>query len=434
MFFLLLACSEHDLKIVEKEELPPFVDSGEPIYEPEEFPDIHVEPPVADFGGIMKDCPSDWIDLEIQNRGLETLEISSISLSGDGSDAFFQNADQLFQNGKIVLEYGESIPVKVRFTPEYFINYEVLLQIESNDPDEAVVDVPAIGKGTAGPQMEESFTQVFNEQVDVLWVFDTSSSMEDNITNVQQNFQSFLGGFLNLGLDYNMAIITTDGGLNGTFQGSNLVLSSSMGQSAVSNSFISTLTALGTDGSTTEVGLEVTKDALSNPNQVQMFMRGDTVGLSVIIVSDEDDNGSNIQGQQFISWFQSLKSDFNLVRMHGFLSTSGSLGGGNPIYDEVISATQGHTADIDSSSYQTALEEIAYAAAGMIVSYPLQQTPFPPNSITVEHGDGTPVPKDLLNGWTYNSRTNMIEFHGDSIPEFDETIIITYEVEGTCQN
>ena len=54
-------------------------------------------------------------------------------------------------------------------------------------------DVPTTGKGTAGPQIEESFVQVFNEQVDILWVFDTSSSMEDNITNVQQNFQSFRG-------------------------------------------------------------------------------------------------------------------------------------------------------------------------------------------------------------------------------------------------
>ena len=434
MIFLLLACSEHDLKVVEKQELPPFIDSGEPIYEPEEFPDIHVDPPVADFGGIMKDCPSDWIDLEIQNRGLDDLVISEITLSGDGSDAFVQNADQLFQDGSIVLPYGESIPMKVRFTPEYFINYEALIQIESNDPDESLFDVPTTGKGTAGPQIEESFVQVFNEQVDVLWVFDTSSSMEDNITNVQQNFQSFLLGFLNLGLDYNMAIITTDGGLNGTFQSNPPVLESSMGQSAITQTFNSTLSNLGTAGSTTEVGLQVTKDALSNPSQAQMFMRGDSVGLSVIIVSDEDDNGSNVQGQQFISWFQSLKSDPNLVRMHGFLSPSSSFGGGNPIYDEVISATQGHTADIDSNSYQIALEEIAYAAAGMIVSYPLQQKPFPPSSITVEKGDGTTIPKDLLNGWTYNSRTNMIEFHGDYIPEFDETVIITYEVEGTCQN
>jgi hypothetical protein len=434
MFFLLFACSEHDLKVVEKEEPPPFVDSGEPIYEPEDFPDIHVDPPVADFGGIMKDCPSDWLDLEIQNRGLEDLIISGITLSGDGSDAFVQNADQLFQDGTIILPFGESIPMKVRFTPEYFINYEALIQIESNDPDEGVFDVAMTGKGTAGPQMEEAFTQIFNEQVDVLWVVDTSSSMSDNISNVQQNFQSFLGGFLNLGLDYNMAIVTTDAGLNGSFQSNPTVMSSSMGESSVTQTFNSTLSNLGTDGSTTEVGLQVTRDALSNTSQAQSFLRGDSVGLSVIIVSDEDDNGSDIQGQQFISWFQSLKTDPNLVRLHGFLAPAGSFGGGNPIYDEVISATQGHTADIDSTSYQTALEEIAYAAAGMIVSYPLQQNPFPPSSITVENADGTTVPKDLLNGWTYNSRTNMIEFHGDSIPAFDETIIITYEVEGTCQN
>ena len=124
--------------------------------------------------------------------------------------------------------------------------------------------------------------------------------------------------------------------------------------------------------------------------------------------------------------------------MHGFLNQD-SFGSNNPNpkYGEVISSTQGHIADIDSNSYQVALEEIARAAAGMIVSYPLQQIPFPPSSITVEKGDGTPIPLNAIgtnNGWSYDPSTNTITFHGDDIPEFDETVIITYEVEGTCQN
>ena len=42
---------------------------------------------------------------------------------------------------------------------------------------------------------------------------------------------------------------------------------------------------------------------------------------------------------------------------------------GNPIYDEIIVATSGHTVDIEATSYLTALAESGYATAGMIVSY-----------------------------------------------------------------
>ena len=54
---------------------------------------------------------------------------------------------------------------------------------------------------------------------------------------------------------------------------------------------------------------------------------------------------------------------------------------GNPIYDEIIAATSGHTVDIEATSYLTALAEIGYAtSAGMIVSYTLDQQPYPSNS------------------------------------------------------
>ena len=158
-----------------------------------------------------------------------------------------------------------------------------------------------------------------------------------------------------------------------------------MAQSIISTTFIDTLTGLGTEGAFWEEGLQVTKYALENTMQKNLFLRGDDAALSVIIVSDEDDNGSALQGQQFIDWFQGLKSDPSKVQMHGFLNQSLDDGTseGNPIYDEIIAATSGHTVDIEATSYLTALEEIGYAAAGMIVSYTLDQQPYPSNSISV---------------------------------------------------
>ena len=117
----------------------------------------------------------------------------------------------------------------------------------------------------------------------------------------------FLGSFLSLGLDFQMAITTTDPDLRGRFQGSPEILTSDMAQSIISTTFIDTLTGLGTEGAFWEEGLQVTKYALENTMQKNLFLRGDDAALSVIIVSDEDDNGSALQGQQFIDWFQGLK-------------------------------------------------------------------------------------------------------------------------------
>lgn len=308
IFPLLFACSEHDLKSLSDDIDTPIEDGDAINFEPTEEPNIYVDPPLADFGGVMKDCPSDWMNINIQNRGLEDLVISSMDLLGEdfALEAFDENTSEYFQNGTIVLPYAQSIDVQIRLTPDYFIDYDATLQIHSNDPDEGIMDVLATGKGTAGPQFEESFVQTFHEKVDLLWVIDNSPSMEDNIWHVQQNFQSFLGSFLSLGLDFQMAITTTDPDLRGRFQGSPEILTSDMVQSIISTTFIDTLTGLGTEGAFWEEGLQVTKYALENTMQKNLFLRGDDAALSVIIVSDEDDNGSALQGQQFIDWFQGL--------------------------------------------------------------------------------------------------------------------------------
>jgi hypothetical protein len=312
------------------------------------------------------------------------------------------------------------------FLPTLYLDYDVKLELESNDPEPPVV--PVTGVGSEGALHEESFQQDFNSDVDVLWVFDNSCSMDDNITTVKNNFSSFLSSFLSLGLDYQMAIVTTDTADNGMFQGP--VMNSSQGQQAVINTFTSTLDQiLTTNGSADEKGLEVTYAALNNQAS---FMRASGNGLSVILVTDEDDSGSNIQGQNFINWFQGLKpNDYTLVRMSGFLDANGGLFGGNPIYEDVIQATQGYIADINASSYQQSLEEMALAAAGLTVRFPLEKEPATLSSITVLIEGGS-VSQDPFNGWTYDPRSNSIVFHGTEIPEAGEGVNVSYMVESEC--
>ncbi len=50
----------------------------------------------------------------------------------------------------------------------------------------------------------------FNSKVDILWVVDTSGSMEPYQENLAQNFNSFISSFANKGFDFHMAVVGTD--------------------------------------------------------------------------------------------------------------------------------------------------------------------------------------------------------------------------------
>ena len=117
--------------------------------------------------------------------------------------------------------------------------------------------------------------------------------------------------------------------------------------------------------------------------------------------------------------------------MSGFLKIGDILG--NAIYEEVITATQGHISDIDSQSYQQPLEEMALAAAGMTVTFPLERVPATLSSITV-YVEGVEVVQDLNTGWTYDANYNALTFHGNSIPEVGDNVAVSYMVESECPN
>ena len=77
------------------------------------------------------------------------------------------------------------------------------------------------------------------------------------------------------------------------------------------------------------------------------------------------------------------------------------------------------------------LEQIALVAAGLSVSFPLSDTPNPESSISVTVGNTT-VPQGINSGWTYNTSTNTITFHGNSIPEVGEDVVVAYSTATEC--
>ena len=87
-----VGCSDYDIHRDEKpnvepdEEPEPDVDEEpDPDPEPDPLnPDIELSVNTMDFGGLPKNCTSDWIPVTVTNVGGADLEVSLISLEGSG--------------------------------------------------------------------------------------------------------------------------------------------------------------------------------------------------------------------------------------------------------------------------------------------------------------------------------------------------------------
>lgn len=423
LLMVLTGCSDYDLY---RPDDP--VNPGDPETvpsEPEENPDIAVSPASLDFGSVLKDCSSDPLTVTVTNEGLGTLEVSMVELEGNGTSAFIHTGAPL------MLEYQEEATFDVTFLPTAWLDYDINVVIHSNDPDEAKAKVGALGTGAAGALYEEGFTQDYNEFVDVLWVIDNSGSMSDEVASISSNFQTFIDEFTDLDLDYRIAVVTTDmddPNDSGRFQGSVITPETSNPVTAFTQQ-----ANQGSNGSATEQGFAAVQAALTEPllsTTNAGFLRDDAT-LSVIVVSDEDDN-SSINAASFTSWFQSLKADPEMARFNGFFDVMFEEIFSWDGYIDVVEATDGFYDSITSSSFALALQELSFAAAGMVITFYLSEEPATLSDMTVVV-DGQTVAQDTENGWTYDSETNAITFHGDSIPGPGEDVNISYTKVSECE-
>ncbi len=415
------ACSDYDLMRGDKSPTKGAEDTASP--EPTEDPDIAVSPTSIDFGGLPKDCAAEPQAFTISNEGLGDLEVTNIEVTGSGYSAFETDWD----GQPFTLAYGESATFHAGFTPNAWTDYSVAVSVESNDPDEPTVQVDLTGFGAEDTTYEQTFVQDFFEEVDVLWVVDNSGSMSDNLVTVTQNFESFITVFTDLGLDYHMAVITTDmddPSDSGRFQGE--VITNETADPI--GEFLAQVDQ-GSEGSATEKGFEAIYTALTEPlisTTNAGFLR-EEAALGAIVISDEDDS-SWMGPSDFVDWFEGLKPSDDMTT---FSAICDDLFISCYQYQEAADLTGGMTGDIAQTSYIEVLEQISMTTAGLLVSIDLDEEPSDVSRIVVTV-NGSEVPDDSENGWTYDTLDNAIVFHGSAIPEAGDTGTISYPVASTC--
>lgn len=402
--------------------------------------DIVVEPASLGFGGVLKNCPSAPLTVTVSNVGDGWLGVSDLAF--DNSNYAIDWDGVAFQ-----LEPGASRDFQVIFTPDAYVEVTAELTVSSDDPDEPTVGVPAEGFGDETALYEEGFTQESYESLDVLWVVDNSGSMDEELDQVRTNFESFIEEFVGLGLDYHLAVITTDMDqpqFSGRIQGG--VITNASSDPAAE--FLAA-TDQGSTGSGSERGMDSVKAALSEPltsGDNAGFLRADAA-LATIILSDEDDD-SNIDEGTFTSWFQGLKADPTMVSFNAIVgdptSSTNWLGGcsdwsgldmlqadAGDRYVDVADRTGGIWRSICYQDYNETLSHVSLTSAGMVTTWPLSETPTNYGSIEV-YVDGTRFLYGLYDGWTYSSDDNSVTFHGDAVPASGEYVLLQYPISGEC--
>jgi len=281
----------------------------------------------------------------------------------------------------------------------------------------------------------KKFTQAQGQQnADFLFVVDDSGSMSDNQAALSQAADDFSAEMASAGLTYSAAIITTGYGATDVTHGAAYHILRSKGIIENNDTALKQALVAGTYGSGTETGIWNAEQSLQSLALHDSYdgavtlagMPHANTNLSVIIISDERSqyrsrsNGLdfNVSSNLFIS---------RNITVHAIID--------NPLdqynrsqYDDLALNTHGRISDIDNKvagvlSFRDIMSKIATDAGGAASAFVLD---YPVVSITEVKVNGTIVPKDPINGYTYLQGTQSIVFHGTSIPAAGASIEVSY--------
>lgn len=319
----------------------------------------------------------------------------------------------------------------------------------------------------------QSFKQTVNSKIDLLWVIDNSGSMKPLQDNMTSNFNSFMNNFVSKGYDFHLAVTTTDAyralpqyandptlakfrdGLGATHTGVFTILPSTMD---LSGTFLINASQ-GMTGSGDENAFSSFKATLNSPLNAD-FLRSDSF-LAVVILSDEDDfsdpnrpefswiyNGGvsdhsytnpNLETvQSYIDYLDAKTVSTGAKRRYSVSAlTVPDIGCRNAHaaqapstiigvrYMEMADLTEGVIGSVCDQSYATALTAIQNRIIEQGTQFYLKVLPVV-NSISVSV-NGTSIPQDSINGWTYNAGANSLVFHGGAVPPAGADIGVAFD-------
>lgn len=310
-----------------------------------------------------------------------------------------------------------------------------------------------------------------NNKLDILWVVDNSGSMDPLQQNLANNFSSFISNFQTKGYDFQLAVTTSDAYLATSSYRNQPARAAyrdgGFGFPIISPStpnliqtFIANATQ-GSSGSGDERVFQSMATALASPLNSGFPRPG--AFLAVVILSDEDDfsDPNRVEG----SWLYGGPADHSysnpgLVSIDSVIANldqvTGSTAGSRRFnvsaitvldntclashqaqapaaiigqrYVELANRTNGVLGSVCDPSFSSSLQFIQQRIAELLTAFKLDRLPIP--STIRAFVNGVLVPQDAANGWTYDSSSNSVIFHGTGVPPSNARIQIAFDPVG----
>jgi len=390
-------------------------------------PVIDIDPDYFDLGDTFVGCDNETM-IAISNIGDVDLVITDINYFVSYPADMLLSTDESV-NGPLpwTISPLDSKSIIVGHEPLDEIDDYGFLEIQSNDPITPVARADQDAIGLFSSSVTDEFEQEGITTADILFVIDNSGSMGIWQTALTDNFTAFISVFSVTGVDYQIAVITTDDAM---FRGPILTDTTPDLETEFTDQAIA-----GTYGSAMEKGLQHAEEATSpggDASPGSAFLRDDAK-LIIIFVSDEKDWSSKTD-IAYVTHFNTLKTSESMIVTHAVV---GDAPGGCSLitpswanadygegYIEVSALTGGAFVSICSADWGADLETLAHDSI-LESSFELSDIPFE-DSIIVE------VDGILVTEWTYNILENSINFAGSDIPPSESTIEINYSIIADC--
>jgi hypothetical protein len=432
------------------------------VLEPEQIMDIEItytpetyEDNPATLTIISNDEETSHIDVSIAGSGdapvlkvfPEEADLGQLFIGCDGEDQItfmnLGNLDLVIEDitqltslpQEIYIDYG-SLPVfpwnlvpgdiykvDVNYKPRDIGSDDSRLTITNNDPMRSGYEIQQYGDGVIEEWFIDSWEQEEIPILDILWVIDNSGSMSSHQSNLSTNISYFMNNFIQLGVDYNMAVITTD-----RHSFTQIITS----QDANPVTLLAQSVVTGTYGSGVEKGIQMAYNSLSDPNyagQGGSFLRQDAK-LVVIFVSDEPDH-SQSTWTSYTAFFDQLKPAGYFIPFGIIGDPPTGCGGGRwqgamygAGYFELIQHYGGSWYSICETDWGTQMQSLGNQVVTQSRFSLSEEDPVEETIAVFVDG------QQLEEGWSYDSSSNQVVFDSDYIPEPGETIRVEYALWG----
>jgi hypothetical protein len=354
----------------------------------------------------------------VRNRGKAELRVDSLQL--DGEAVALAQVDPL----PWYIAPGGEMPVQLSFSPEDWVQEQVGISLQSNDPiqPDSLAQLPASSPGKLYAGESSLLT---GGEVDILVAATADEPMRDHLQDFLAAAPDLLDLLETAGADFHLAVVEEDSGcIVGT---ATAVVPDTR---AAQLDLLEQMLLEPLVGSQTRSGLLLSTLAMSarstDPGGCNYGFRRTGVPLAVVGLTDGPET-SGVPWQQHLTNLQKL-ADAPLS-VHAFAgevpSACSNIAAGLGWFDATI-ATGG--------TFHSLCESSATGIEGLVAGI------LPDRSVL--EMEGTPVPsslevvvdgREVIGGWRYDADSNAVVFDTDQAPRFGSMIDLSYQVAPVCE-